>query len=48
MTCWEFLSNLLYFRFSREWRKNFKKIADKNPGFGKTATAKVGAGGILQ
>lgn len=47
-TCWEFLSNLLYFRFSREWRSTFKKIADKRPAFGKAATAKVGAGGILQ
>ena len=47
-TCWEFLSNLLYFRFSREWRKNFRKVADKNLDFGKVETAKVRAGGVLQ
>ncbi|HEX6125585.1 MAG TPA: glycosyltransferase family 2 protein [Pyrinomonadaceae bacterium] len=46
-TCWEFLSNLLYFRFSREWRKNFRKVADKQLVLGKGATAKI-RGGVLQ
>jgi glycosyltransferase involved in cell wall biosynthesis len=27
MTCWEFLRNLLIFRFSREWRRNFHEMA---------------------
>jgi glycosyltransferase involved in cell wall biosynthesis len=27
MTCWEFLHNLLKFRFSREWKNNFAEIA---------------------
>lgn len=26
-TCWEFLSSLLIFRFSREWKRNFQKVA---------------------
>jgi glycosyltransferase involved in cell wall biosynthesis len=27
MTCWEFLRNLLIFRFSREWKRNFQEMA---------------------
>ena len=27
MTCWEFLHNLLRFRFSREWKRNFQEMA---------------------
>ncbi len=27
MTCWEFLRSLLIFRFSREWKRNFQKVA---------------------
>lgn len=47
-TCWEFLTNLLYFRFSREWRHNFRKAADRHLVFGKAAAAKIGTGGALQ
>ncbi len=46
-TCWEFLSNLLYFRFSREWRRNFRKVADNHLVFGKATTSEIGTGGIL-
>ena len=38
-TCWEFLTNLLYFRLSKEWRRNFKRIAEKQLVVGKAATA---------
>lgn len=27
MTCWEFLRSLLIFRFSREWKRNFREMA---------------------
>jgi glycosyltransferase involved in cell wall biosynthesis len=27
MTCWEFITNLLRFRFSREWRRNFQHVS---------------------
>jgi glycosyltransferase involved in cell wall biosynthesis len=27
-TCWEFLQNLLIFRFSREWKRNFHEMAE--------------------
>lgn len=47
-TCWEFLHNLLYFRFSREWRRNFRKAADRHLVFTKTAAAEVGTEGVLQ
>lgn len=42
-TCWEFFRNLLYFRFSREWRRNFKKVADRPLVFEKARTP-----GVLQ
>ncbi len=29
-TCWEFLQNLLRFRFSRSWRKSFKMVSGQN------------------
>jgi hypothetical protein len=32
-TCWEFLRNLLVFRFSKEWRQNFQKSALKSEAF---------------
>lgn len=47
-TCWEFLHNLLYFRFSREWRRNFRKAADRYLDFGKSGAAKITTGGALQ
>lgn len=46
--CWEFLTNLLHFRFSRKWRENFKKMADKQPVFVKPPTADVSTGNVLQ
>ena len=47
-TCWEFLHNLIYFRFSREWRQNFKKIADKHLVLVKPVSAEIGPGELLQ
>ena len=47
-TCWEFLRNLLYFRFSSEWRRNFRKAADRHLVIGKTAGAEIRTGGVLQ
>jgi glycosyltransferase involved in cell wall biosynthesis len=32
-TCWEFLTNLLKFRFSREWRRNFEQISSQRTEF---------------
>lgn len=47
-TCWEFLRNLLYFRFSRTWRQNFQKVADRHLVLKKSATAEMGPGRVLQ
>lgn len=47
-TCWEFLHNLLYFRFSREWRRNFRKVAEKNLVIGNSASTETIAGGLIQ
>jgi len=27
MTCWEFIRNLLKFRFSKEWKRNFQSVS---------------------
>lgn len=45
VTCWEFLQNLLIFRFSRQWKQDFRRIAShkfvfEGPRANKIATAK--------
>lgn len=32
-TCWEFLRNLLMFRFSKQWRRNFEQVAGRRVEF---------------
>jgi glycosyltransferase involved in cell wall biosynthesis len=47
-TCWEFLTHLLHFRFSGEWRRNFRKIADKHIVLEKPAVPKMNRRRALQ
>ena len=47
-TCWEFLTHLLYFRFSSEWRHNFRRIADKQIVLEKPAAPKMNRRRALQ
>ena len=42
-TCWEFLQNLLIFRFSREWRRNFHEISGMRLPSGRERIAKSAA-----
>jgi glycosyltransferase involved in cell wall biosynthesis len=44
MTCWEFLRNLLMFRFSKEWKQDFQEIAGVKLQPGKRARNQISTG----
>lgn len=48
MTCWEFLRNLLKFRFSKEWRKNFEDASSQKIVIMEKAVKQVSAGKTVQ
>lgn len=44
MTCWEFLHNLLKFRFSKEWRRNFQNVSEQKEAISEEAGKKLSGG----
>jgi hypothetical protein len=48
MTCWEFLRNLLKFRFSKQWRKNFQDASRQKVVIMEKTLNQVAAGKIVR